>query len=149
MVMGFFERIDQHVGVLAPYYPQLVDWNVSSVGENEHGLFHSGKNVDLAARRLSYSHAVTPTTSADYRDRFGANGCEIYVAAYTEDEWRRVQGAGIKTHIFGQRMGPFHIVASVITEKPQVPELERQITMIIQEAADVAATAMSSHEPTQ
>ncbi|MHC4740102.1 MAG: M56 family metallopeptidase, partial [Planctomycetota bacterium] len=125
----FFSYLDSTIEQLAAEYPQLVDWDVK---KTEPQWWRPGKM--LTAKELVYNHALSPSKSSNYRDWYGRNGCHIRISVFTEAEWNRLEGPGIKTEIFGLRMGQFFVVATVITEKPEFPELEQKINDIIRSA---------------
>ncbi len=125
----FFSYVDIKIEQLVPDYPQFVEWDVK---KTEPQWWRPGKM--LTAEELVYNHSLSPSKSSNYRDWYGQNGCHIRISVFTEEEWNRLEGPGIKTEIFGLRMGQFFVVATVITEKPEVPELEQKINDIIRSA---------------
>lgn len=127
---GFFAEIDKQIRKFVPEYPQLADWDLQ---KRDPHWWSTGKK--LTENELTYSHSLSPTKSSNYRDWYGKNGCRIRVAVHTEDEFRRLSGPGIKTRIFGLKMIELRIIATVITENPEVPELEQKINNIIHSAA--------------
>ena len=82
---------------------------------------------------------MTLSKFSNYKDRYGQNGCDIRINVCTQEQWGRISGPAIKTKIFGLKMAKLFIVATVITENPEVPALEQKINDIIRSAA-VAAT---------
>ncbi|MHC4132706.1 MAG: hypothetical protein ACYSSP_04620 [Planctomycetota bacterium] len=132
LVKEFFTQIDNEIRKLVSQHPHLVDWDVTE--KDSHGQ-RSGKK--MTKRELIYNHAyLLQIRSSDYKDRYGKNGCHISINAYTKDEFDMLSGRGIKREIFGRsfKVGEFFIIAQVITEKPEAPELERKINDIIRSA---------------
>jgi hypothetical protein len=126
----FLSKVDEEITKLIDAYPQLADWK-EELKETDQRI--RGKRI--TDDELDYWHSVTKTKSPDYRDWYNDTGCQIYIRVYTEFWMHRLQGAGIKTQIFGLKMGDRYIVASVVTEKPEVPELEKKIPEIIRQQA--------------
>jgi len=126
----FLSRIDEEIAGLTDTYPQLVDWR-EGLEEKDQQI----RGKEITDNSMSYSHAMTRTKSPNYRDWYKENGCQILIRVYTECEAARVQGPGVKTQLFGLKMGDRYVAASVITEKPEVPELEQKVTDIIRKHA--------------
>ena len=126
----FLSKVDEEITRLIDAYPQLADWK-----EELEVTDQQIRGKKITGDELSYWHSGTKAKSPNYRDWYGENGCQISIRVYTEFWMNRLQGAGIKTRIFGLKMGDRYIVATVITEKPEVPELEKKITEIIRRQA--------------
>ncbi len=136
---SFLARVDEAIGTIASSYPQLADWAVIAqepqvLQPGPHG-WSPGKAFPRGTRELFYSHGRILSTSSDYRDGYGENGCTIDVLLYTQEEFFRVAGAGVKTQIFGEPLGEFRLVVSVITEHPEVSGLEERVVNIIRSVA--------------
>lgn len=125
----FLKGIDEEISKLSANYPQLKDWDKPQDSNRN----HEGKRI--SDTELVYYHAFRRVKSSDYRDWYGENGCQVHVRINTECQMRRLSGPGIKTKLFGLKMGDRYIIATVITEKPEVVELEKKITDIIRAQA--------------
>ena len=134
---SFFARVEEGIDAIASKYPQLADWTVLAQPPDWQAgpVWSPGRAFPRGVRELFYSHGRIQSTSSDYRDGYGESGCTVDVLLYTPEEFSRAAGAGVKTQIFGEPLGDFYLVVSVITEHPEVPELEEQIVNIIRSAA--------------
>lgn len=122
----FFSMLHEEIGKIADDYPQLEAW-----GKEKAGAHWTGSGRKITHNQLSYSHNLKQAGSSNYKDAYEKNGCHISVKVYTEKEFMMVAGVGVKTMIFGKKMGEYRLIASVITENPEVPELDEKIYDII------------------
>ena len=126
----FLSKVDEEIARLIDAYPQLADWK-----EELEVTDQLIKGKKITGDELIYFNSRVKIKSSNYRDLYEGNGCAIQILVYPESMMDRIQGPGIKTQLFGLKMGDRYIVATVITEKPEVPELEKKITEIIRRQA--------------
>ncbi|MFH1437139.1 MAG: hypothetical protein ABIJ56_15635 [Pseudomonadota bacterium] len=126
----FFSMLHERIGKIAGDYPQLEAW-----GREKPDAHWTASGRQTTHNQLSYSHNMKQAGTSNYMDSYDKNGCHISVKVYTEKEFMMVAGVGVKTMIFGRKMGEYRLIASVITENPEVPELEDKIYEIIRSCA--------------
>jgi len=119
--------IDFGVNAMADDYPQLADWNLLKQGT---AWRTPGKII--WDNHLFYNHALDQNKTVDnYLKLYKKNGFTLMIHVYTPKEFRYVNMSGLKNQIFGEKMGRFSIIASVISENPNDPEFDQLMLDLI------------------
>lgn len=128
-IATFFNHVDSLVKTIAGKHKQLADWNK----EKEHTSWGTpGKRI--AFNHLYYAHAISKRKPTDdVRKLYNRNGCTITIHVYTAATFKTVNMTA-DYQVFGERMGPYYVLASVVTEKPKRPSLESEIISLIRKA---------------
>ncbi len=111
------KEIDEQIAQLVAQYPHLTLWNTMAAKEP---MSCEGKRY-LWDGRLRYQHAVPADGCRTEPTTFDRASCSLEIIAYTEDEWRRIEGSGVHTKIFGLEAGQYRIVADMWTDNPPGP----------------------------
>lgn len=132
-IATFFNHVDSLVKPIAGEHKQLADWNKE---KETTGWRAPGKRT--AFNHLYYAHAISKRKPTDdSRKLYNRTGCTITIHVYTSQTYELTNSTA-DYQIFGERMGSYYVLASVITEKPQKHSLEGEIIGLIRKAMVLA-----------